>query len=259
MSATDGTDAGTPADGATGADELTDHAYFQAIEAVFIGLRGAPLLLSPKDWQTARDWHRRGIPLDLVTRTLQEVFERRRERGDEDKISSLRYCHRAVKAAWKELRELTAVTGAPGAAGEGAGASFDPAARLEALARALPEDLPGRESLVERLVALAGVGAAGMGDGAGEGEGAAPADPRAIEEALTELDREVLEGLVEALPEARRRALEAEAEESVRALADRLPRGEVERARRRVFEQKVRRIHGLPTLSLFAPEAEVEG
>ena len=231
-----------------GAEGLSDHEYFQRIEEVFIGLRGAPLLLSPKDWQAAREWHRQGIPLDLVTRTLEEVFERRRERGDEDTISSLRYCNRAVQAAWKELRELIAV--AEGPSGEDAPEGvevFDPTARLASLAGALPEDLPGRATLAGRLGAL----------GAAAAEGGTAADPRRIEQALAALDREVIDGLIEALPPARRRELESSAEESVRALADRVPRDEIERARRRVLEQKVRRLHGLPTLSLFAPEAEI--
>ena len=80
---------------------MNDHAYFRAIEDHFIRLRGAPLLLSPADWQIAREWHREGIPLDLVLGALDEVFERRAERGSERPIQSLRYCSSAVAAAWK--------------------------------------------------------------------------------------------------------------------------------------------------------------
>lgn len=244
MSATDGTEA---RGGADAGDDLGDHEYFQRIEQVFIGLRGAPLLLSPKDWQTAREWHRQGIPLDLVSRTLEEVFERRRERGDDDPISSLRYCNRAVQAAWKELRELVAVAGPGRGAGEaGEAVAFDPARRLAALSAALPEDLPGRPDVVERL---GGITAGGEGE-------APETDPRRIEEALAALDREVVGELIERLPADERAELERAAEESVRALADRVPRDELDRARRRVLEQKVRRLYSLPTLSLFAPEAE---
>ncbi len=244
MSATDGTDGSPPNPvGPDGAESLSDHQYFQRVEEVFIALRGAPLLLSPKDWQTAREWHRQGIPLDLVTRTLEEVFERRREREDDKTVSTLRYCNRAVLAAWKELRELTAV-GRDGTAGTGeVVAPFDPRGRLQALSAALPDDLPGRGGVAERLLALAG-------------PEEAPADARAVEEALAALDREVIAELVDRLDADRRRALEAEAEATVRSLADRVPQQEVARARRRVLEQKVRRLYALPTLSLFAPEAE---
>src|SRR3954452_7927036 len=92
--------------GSTGAED-SDHAYFQAVEEIFVELRGAPLLLSPADWQVARRWHQEGVPLDLVRRTLVGVFARRTERGAKGTISSLRYCAPAVEAAWTDLKELT--------------------------------------------------------------------------------------------------------------------------------------------------------
>src|SRR3954447_12505200 len=125
-----------------------DHAYFQAVEEIFVELRGAPLLLSPADYQVARRWHREAVPLDLVRRTLEEVFAKRKERGAKGKISSLRYCAPAVEAAWGELKELTA----PGQ--RAAAPAFDVAPRLAALAAALPPSLPGREALTSRFNAL---------------------------------------------------------------------------------------------------------
>src|SRR6185295_3536233 len=114
----------------------SDHAYFQAIEESFVELRGAPLLLSPADWQVARRWHEEGVPLDLVRRTLAEVFARRKERDAKGKISSLRYCAPAVDAAWEEVRELTA----PGRRVEAP--AFEVPPRLAALAAAWPAGRP---------------------------------------------------------------------------------------------------------------------
>lgn len=230
MSATGGTDSPEP-------DARSDQEYFQAVETTFLRLRGSPLLLSPKDWRTAQAWHREGIPLDVVERALEEVFERRRERGDDRKISSLRYCAPAVEAAWKGLRELTA----PGArtGGEQAEPRLEVAPRLAALAAALPEDLAGRERVAERIRALAGHD-----------------DPRRVEEGLGAVEAEVLEGLLGALAAEERSALEAEAEAGLGPLADRMTREAAEAARERLLRRKVRRRAGLPTLSLFAPEAE---
>ena len=146
--------------------EDSDHAYFQAIEEVFVALRGAPLLLSPADWQVARRWHREGVPLDLVKQTLAEVFEKRKERGAKGKISSLRYCAPAVEAAWAEQRELAA----PGHRVEAP--AFEIAPRLAALAAALPLSL--KDSFAARISSLGG-------------------DPRGVEERLSALDREILE------------------------------------------------------------------
>lgn len=218
-------------------ESAEDHAYFLALEDLFIRLRGAPLLLSPKDWQTARQWRREGIPLELVRRTLEEVFERRRKRGAKGYISSLRYCARAVEGAWAKIRELTA-------AGErGEAPAFDLPGRLDALAAALPEDLPDRSAWGRRITAL----------------GSEPGDDlEAVEEALARLDEELLPAAAARLDEAGEEALEAEVERALAALAGRLSADELERSRRQLSRRLLRRRLGLPVLSLFAPEAEAE-
>lgn len=205
-----------------------DHAYFQAIEEIFVRLRGAPLLLSPADWQVARRWHREGVPLDLVRQALEEVFAKRKERGAKGRISSLRYCAPAVEAAWGELRELTA----PGERLEAP--AFDPSRRLEALAAALPPDLA---AFARRVTTLAG-------------------DPPEIEEALATLDREMLAAAAASLDDALRAEVEAAVEKTVAGLRGRLPTDELERSRERLTWQVLRQRLALPVLSLFSPEAE---
>ncbi|HYG62016.1 MAG TPA: hypothetical protein VEL74_05515 [Thermoanaerobaculia bacterium] len=211
-----------------------DHAYFQAIEEVFVQLRGAPLLLSPADWQVARRWHREGVPLDLVRRALEEVFEKRKERGTKGKISSLRYCAPAVEAAWNDLRELTA----PGEREEAP--SFDIPARLAALAAALPAGIPGREGYQLRIRTLEG-------------------GPQAVEESLAALDLEVLEAGGAALDEAARAEVEGAVTATLASLGSRLPVAELARSRERLTRQILRQRLGLPVLSLFSPEAERAG
>ncbi|HSL82740.1 MAG TPA: hypothetical protein VLF66_08180 [Thermoanaerobaculia bacterium] len=224
---------GAGGDGGTG-DELTDFQYFQAIESTFLLHRGAPLTLSPSDYHVARTWHREGVPLDLVLRKIEEFFERHGEREDPKKVWSLRQCRPRVDAAWKNLRELTA----PGArAPEAEPLELGP--RLAALARALPAGLPGREELAGRIGDLAGAG-----------------DPRAAEARLGVLEEEAVDALLAGMAREERAALEQEVEESLAALADRVPREEAQRARGRLLRQRARRQAGLPTLSLFAPEAQ---
>jgi hypothetical protein len=213
-------------------EEDSDHAYFQAIEEIFVELRGAPLLLSPADWQVARRWHREGIPLALVRQTLEEVFARRKERKAKGKISSLRYCAPAVEAAWTDLRELTA----PGHRVEAP--AFEAAPRLAALAAALPPALPGREALAARLVALTG-------------------DPQEVEARLSDLDREMLDRAWETLDDPTRSEIDAAVEKTLASLGGRLPAAELESSRERLARQTLRRRLELPVLSLFSPEAEV--
>lgn len=238
MNATAGADPPAEADG------LSDQEYFQAIEETFLYHRGAPLLLSPSDYRMAREWHRAGIPLDVVLRALREFFERQAAREDPKRVWGLRQCRPAVEGAWRELRELTA----PGRRGPTAGEGAEPlevGERLEALARSLPEALPGREELARRVRALA----------AGRGGGTEP-DPQAVEEALAALDEEAVTSALDGLEPERRSALEEETDRTLSVLAERVPREEAGRSRERLLRQKVRRAVGLPTLSLFAPEAE---
>jgi hypothetical protein len=212
-------------------DEPDDHAYFQAIEEIFVSLRGAPLLLSPNDWQIARRWHRDGVPLDVVRAALHDVFARRKQRGAKGKISSLRYCAPAVEAAWQERRELTGPgrpLGAP---------AFDAAARLRALAGALPDAVPGRDALAGRIRALTG-------------------DPEAIEDELSHLDDAMLAAVAASLPPAAASEIEAVVEKTLQGLKDRLPADELERSCERLTIQVLRQRLRLPMLSLFSPDAE---
>lgn len=313
-------DAETDATSRAEEHEADDHAYFQAVEEIFVRLRGAPLLLSPADWQVARRWHRQGIPLDLVRRALEEVFARRRERGLQGRISSLRYCAHAIEAAWSSWSEMMA----PGLRGEAP--ALDVAGRLAALAAALAAALVGlshgrsprgtgrrsRERRHSRLVAT-GPGAkasaapgkdpallessrgepdlpetAGQGPAPPQepgrasappqepgGHPAAPLDPETwrgrvvaltalgrdaqrIEERLAELDGELLDAALAALPGGRRANLDAAVEKTLASLSGRIPAGDLEPSRGRLRRQVLRQRLGLPLLSLFSPEAAPE-
>jgi hypothetical protein len=231
-------EAGAAGDGRGEADEpedgLTDLAYFHAIELAFILQRGAPLLLSPADYQVIKGWHRDGMPLELVLRELEEYFDRRRLREDARQVRSLRQCRPKIDAAWRSLKELTA----PGARAAGA-EPLEVEPRLAALARALPEHFPGREALAEEIAALAAL-----------------ADPRRIEERLAELEERAVDDLLAGLRSEEAKALEAQVDQTLAGLAGRVPSDETGRARQRLLRQRARRRAGLPTLSLFAPEAE---
>jgi len=204
-----------------------DHAYFRAIEEQFVRLRGSPLLLSPEDWRIASRWRRSGIPLELVQRSLEEVFARRRERDPEARVQSLKYCAPAVESAWRRQRELAsaAVGGMP--------QPFEPAERLARLAALLPADLA---AIGRRVVALGG-------------------SPEAIDGALAELDRELLRTAAAGLTAREREELEEGVERRLVRFAERVPAGELEESRRRLWETELRERLGLPVLSLFSPEA----
>lgn len=226
-SATSSMTKGEESSGGPPFDRSPDHRYFRAIERLFIELRGAPLQLSPDDFAVAKEWRADGIPLDVALATLREVASRAVEK-EEDPKRRLRYYRRAVEKAWERQRELEA----PGASPEAR--SLDLAERLGRLAAALPE-LPGRDELAAEINAL---------------EGSA----ETVEEALEDLDAELLERAEESLDDAARGELEERLEASLAALRGRLG-GASEETKTRLRRELLRRVAGVPVLSLFSPEA----
>lgn len=220
-----------PDDAGTEPPSAAEHAYFQAIEAIFVRLRGAPLLLSPSDWKVAQRWYREEVPLELVERTLEEIFARRKESGRKGKIQSLRYCAAAVDAAWSEIQELQST----GKRQTPRTLAVEP--RLTALASSLPGALPDRDSWALRIRALGGASAT-------------------VERELAALDDELLDGLFSRLTAAERGDLDREIDFRLNVLAGRLPAEDLEAAHHRLARQLLRRRWGLPVLSLFAPQAE---
>ena len=206
-------------------------AYFRAIEDAFVRLRGAPLLLSPTDFQVASGWLRDGVPLSLVLSTLEEVFAKRQERGTRGRINSLRYCAPAVQAAWEELRELQ------GPARGEAAPEVPVAERLAALAGALPGGLPAREVWAARIQAVDGAAARGGNE--------------AAEDALRALDAELLDAAREGLSAADRQTVEDEVAAIVDGLRDRFADAELAGLHDQLFRQRLRKRLGLPLLTLF--------
>ena len=210
-----------------------DHAYFQAIESSFIRLRGAPLLLSPADWQLAREWHRQAIPLQLVLETLEEVFASRQARGAKGKVQGLRYCAPAVEKAWLERAEL-------GATGERHVPSpIDVPARLRRLSEILIDSGSAANELAERVINLEGT-------------------PEVVEAALAQLDREMIETAANELGESSLAEIERSIEESMNDLRSRLEQSEASRMSRRLLREGIRRRLDLPVLSLFAAQLAQE-
>lgn len=220
----DGAGAGERGGGEAGGEPAV--AYFRAIEDAFVRLRGAPLLLSPADFQVATRWQRDGVPLGLVLATLEEVFAKRRERGARGRINSLRYCAPAVEAAWAEVQELQGP-----ARRDAGGEELAVGERLGELAGALPAG-EAWDAWRARLLALEG----------------APAE---VEERLRLLDDELIAEAERHLGGAERERLAAEVESILEGLRDRFPDAELVALRGRLFRQRLRRAHGLPVLSLF--------
>jgi hypothetical protein len=87
-----------------------------AVEERLAEMRGAPLVLSSRDWERVRRWRERGIPLTVVLRALGDVLgpSTAPEGGGPPRLRPLAYCERAVEQRWKSQRD--GVVGKSGAA-----------------------------------------------------------------------------------------------------------------------------------------------
>jgi hypothetical protein len=91
--------------------------YFSEIEETFVRRRGKHLLLSPIDWALIETWQERGVPLHVVLRGIEKVFDGRDQKSKQTRsVKSLFYCKEEIEAQYAEW--LDRQVGKNGAAGE---------------------------------------------------------------------------------------------------------------------------------------------
>ena len=223
--------------------------YFRTIEERFCALRGAPMLLSPRDWALIGEWWSQGIPLPLVLDSLEEVFAARTRRGEETgRINSLAYTRHEVLRRGRLHREMTASR-----RGEREGSAIlreEMHRHLGRVARGLLESgttarESGREAFARTLLEVAAEVRRIRKEAKAEGW-----NPMAASSELENLDAEVMAAAERALPERDRLRIEEEAcmlldshRQSMQPEALRDTRSAIER-------RFLRRLLGIPRVSL---------
>jgi hypothetical protein len=82
---------------------LNYYNYFTEIEDAFVRRRGKNLLLSPLDWALIEGWQDRGIPLHIVLRAIESVFDGFDKLPNQNRtIKSLFYCLEEIEAQYAE-------------------------------------------------------------------------------------------------------------------------------------------------------------
>ena len=76
--------------------------YFTEIEETFIRRRGKNLLLSPLDWALIETWQEREIPLHIVLRGIEKVFDVAAANPRKRSIKSIAYCREEIEAQFAE-------------------------------------------------------------------------------------------------------------------------------------------------------------
>lgn len=222
--------------------------YFGRIEARFCGRRGAPLLLSPLDFQKALEWFAEGVPTEAVEEGVDRYFDHLEARRTPRRNAvCLSFAERHILKVLEEYR-ASRIGRAAGAKDAAAG------------------DAAAREFLVSRLAALAAfqndparVSAYPVLAKAIEGASAVLTDllPRtaepfaSLERALKPLDEEVVRLALLESPRERadawRKAAAARLRPYAGAMGEAALREQVEQLARR----EAMRDLGLPRLSLL--------
>lgn len=91
--------------------------YYTEIEEAFIRRRGKHLLLSPLDWALIEGWQERGVPLHVVLRAIETVFDSFDKHPGPRSIKSLFYCREEIEAQYKEWTD-SQIGGSAGSIGE---------------------------------------------------------------------------------------------------------------------------------------------
>ncbi|MBP7375106.1 MAG: hypothetical protein KA956_01385 [Pyrinomonadaceae bacterium] len=77
--------------------------YFTEIEDTFIRRRGKNLFLSPIDWALIESWQDRGIPMHIVIRSIESVFDiYDKQPPGTRSIKSLFYCRDEIEVQYAE-------------------------------------------------------------------------------------------------------------------------------------------------------------
>ena len=97
--------------------------YYSEVEETFVRRRGKHLFLSPIDWAMIEAWQERGIPLHIVIRSIESVFDvfDKQPPGTRT-IKSLLYCREEIEVQYNEWR--TSQTGKSGETGNDAASMF---------------------------------------------------------------------------------------------------------------------------------------
>lgn len=79
--------------------------YFSEIEETFIRRRGKNLFLSPVDWALMETWQERKIPLHIVLRGIEKVFDNYEKSKKKRTIKGLSFCREEIEAQYEEWLE----------------------------------------------------------------------------------------------------------------------------------------------------------
>jgi hypothetical protein len=220
---------------------LNYYNYFTEIEDTFVRRRGKHLLLSPIDWAMIEGWRDRGVPLHIVLRSIESVFDGFEKNPRPRSIKGLLYCKEEVEA---QFQEWTASQAGRGNGSNEGSLEFSPERITEHVETVIAElrkstnpDI--REDLDRAAARLEQLSADHSND-------IATAD-----QALSDIDNFLEHMLLTKLDKARLAEAEKEAVAQLRPYKADMEKEAFEQTKRVLLLKRLREDEGIPRLSLF--------
>ena len=225
---------------------LNYYNYYTEIEETFVRRRGKGLLLSPLDWAMIEDWQERGIPLHVVLRAIESVFDSFEKNPRTRSIKSLMYCREEVEARFTEWNRSQAgqhteegESDAKEDADDLTREAID--AHLEKLiARLRAVDQPAIADDIERAVKRL----EGLRDEPGT-------DHEHVDKSLGDIERLLDDGLLTRSDAALRGRLEEQVSAQLRPYKSSMEKADYGRTHRGMLLKAIRDETGIPRLTLF--------
>lgn len=217
--------------------------YYTEIEDTFVRRRGKHLLLSPIDWAMIEGWQERGIPLHIVLRGIESVFDTFDKNPGTRTIKGLLYCREEIEAQYAEW--LTAQTGRhEGEAKEAAGEPFESEGIERHIRSAIEKLRKGNDQRLAEDLERAAVRLEELSANLVE-------DAEAVDKSLSDIEHFLDQALVTNSDKQHLKKLEKETTASLRAYKAEMEKEAYEQTFKLMLLKRLREEYGVPRLGLF--------
>lgn len=221
--------------------------YFSEIEETFIRRRGKNFFLSPLDWALIETWQEREVPLHIILRGIEKVFDNHEKSKKKRTIKSLAFCSEEIEAQYEEWLETQVGKNADQTLDNNSDDSmFSPATianHLANISTALTEIKSkankGLAEILERVLHRL------------EELKASFSEAEALEEDLTHLEKMLDDGLLENAEKDLLTKLKSETEKELHTYQKTMEKEVYQRTHDLLLLKKLRLEIGIPRLSLF--------
>ena len=231
--------------------------YFTEIEETFIRRRGRNLLLSPLDWALIENWQEREVPLHIILRAIETVFDGIDKQPTRKRsVKSLFYCKEEIEAQYAEWLEMQ--TGK-----NGTSEAQSPKSKVQS-PNPSDSNLFSDESIENHLEKAAADLRAAKQKAKGDLRETLErvlsrleeleqnfTSAEKLEESLEKLDALIDAGLLKSIEKEKLSTLKAEIEKNLGSYKNKMEAEVYERTFELMVLKRLREIAGIPRLSLF--------